>query len=498
MGRGATEFNSLEGWLGHKGRSGGGGKYLSKWKEKGTCDVWLHTKRLPLAIWRHQFPTYVVVDDKESKEKVKHVFSKKYVCHEDESVLEHPWRDKVTEEREKPPQRCALCKFADYLWMQIVAWVDTHVWDDAKKAWKEKKAGKGKGIDPCALLFEFESEAKASENVSMYAGGFCNYFGKKELPTDVAKAMKVNKILGNEVWKQNCNVKCESVMCVVNNDDVAAGVQIAVEAQALGDAVKKEIQRVWKSNEINIQKQPYVIEWGYDEKESFSKKYAATSKLKVKPSERVLKLIRGEAPDLTELKKPFNQQQMRLTFEKHCLLSDVPWDEIFPSKEQEKKWAEEDAAANERDEDEDESEESDESSDDEGGDDAESDDDAEDSDDEDEKPKAKTSKPAKKKDDDEESEDSDEEMVACDECGKAMKLSATKCPHCGHKYSEDEEEPEEEAEEEKPKLKSRAEMAKEKAAAASKKSAPPKKASKKKEESEDDEDGDQEDGIPFD
>lgn len=469
----------MEGWLGHKGRSGGGGKYLSKWKEDGSVDVWLHTKRLPLVIWRHPVPTYVVVDDKDKDEKVKHVFSKKYVCHEDEAVLEHPWRDKVTGEREKPPQRCALCKFSDHLWMQILEWLDTHTWDESGKAWKEKKSGKGKGIDPCTIIFEFESEAKSSENVTMYAGGFCGFFSQRELPSDVVKAMKAKRILGNEIWKQNGNVKSESVMCVVNQADVSAGVQIAVEAQALGDAVKKEIQRVWKSNEINIQKQPYVIEWTYDEKEQFSKKYGATSKLKVKPSDRVLKLIRGEAPDLTELKKPFNQQQMRLIFEKHCLLTDIDWNEIFPTKEQEKKWASDDAEAaeaSESEESDDESEESDDesdsSSDDESGDDSDKNDES----------------------DDEESEDSDD-MVACDECGKAMKLSATKCPHCGHKYGDDGEEEEEKKEEEKPKLKSRSEMAKAKAAPP-KKAAPPaaKKSSKKKDEDDDDA---QEDGIPF-
>lgn len=479
--RGSTEFDSLEGWLGHKSRGGGGGKFFSKWKEKGSAQVWLHTQRLPLAIWRHPFPMYVVVKDKDDKDiEVKHVFSKKFVCHEDESVLTHPWRDKNTGEREHPPKRCGLCKFNDWLWMQILAWLDTHTWDNDEKEWKENKKGKGEGIDPCTKIFEFESEAKDSENVTMYAGGCCGFFGLKELPKEVSLAMKAKKIRGDEVWKQNASVKCESVMCIVNNDDIAAGVQIAVETQALGDKVKEEIQRVWKSNEINIQKQPYVIEWGYNEKEIFSKKYSATSIMKIKPSDRVLKLIRGEAPDLTELKKTFDQQKMRATLEEHCLLEDVPWDDLFPSEKQEREWAKEDAEAEE--------EEKKPSR--EPGDDEEEDEAGNDDDDDSES--------------DDKDKDEDDEMVACDECKKPIKLSAKKCPHCGHKYEDDaeEEEEEEEKEEEKPKLKSRSEIAKEKAESKSKtekktEKKSEKKSDKKPSKKDDDEDDDQDSEIPF-
>lgn len=476
MGRGATEFDSLEGWLGHKARGGSGGKFLSKWKtaggvpdvplSTGHCDTWMHTARLPMAIWRHGFPMFVVVEDKDTKDKVKHVYSKKFVCHEDESVLEHPWRDKETGEREKPPKRCGLCKFDEWCWQECQAWVDTHEWDETTKAWKEKKKGKSRGMDPCTLLFDFESEADDDENTKLYIGGICNFFGQKDLDDDIVMAMKKAKIRGDLSWQQNAKVRCEYVLCVVDNDNINAGVQIAVEAQALGEKIKEVIQKVFKSDDINIQKTPYCIQWIYKKAEQFSKKYDATQIMKIKPSERVLKLVRGEAPNLDQLKEPFNQTSMRATLEKHCLEKSIPWDEFFPTKEQESKWKKEDAA----------------------------DDAADEKDEEDEKPKKGKKAPPPEEsdtevedsDDDDDDEDEDEggksdadetaaddeddEMVACDnpKCKKPHPLSAAKCPHCGHAY-EVEEEPKTEPEPEAPKVRSRSEVAKAKAEASAKK-----------------------------
>lgn len=464
MARGSTEAESLESWLTHKPRGGGSSKFLKGWKEDGHCDTWMHTARLPLAVWRHPFPMYVMVKDKQTNEEVKHVFGKKFTCHENESVLEHPWRDKNTGLREKPPERCGLCKFGEWLWQQCVAWLETHNWDKDAKVWT--KNGKSRGLDPCTLLFDFVSDAKDTENNQLHAGGISNFFGQKDAPDELIAAMKKAKIRGDEAWKENCNVKCEYALCVVNNDDIDAGVVVATETQALGEAIKEEIQRVWKSQKQNIQKAPYCIQWEYFPKEQFSKKYKATALMTIAPNPRVLKLIRGEAPDLTELKKPFNQLAMRATLETHCLVKDIPWDDFFPDEKQIAKWNEEDAeeesAKKEVDDDAD------------AGDAAgESDDDADAGDD------AATV----------------EEEVACDnpKCKKPMKLSASECPHCGHKY---EVEAAAEPEPVKPKLKTRADVAKEKADAVKAKTGGKATAPKTKAEEADDDD-DQSAEIPF-
>jgi hypothetical protein len=521
MARGAQEFDSLDGWLGHKPRSGGG-NFVKGWKKKpGYFNSWMHVKRLPLAIFRHSFPTPTLVKDKENNgEQVKHIFTKKFTCHETQEVLSHPWRDKTTGEREKPPERCGKCKFADFLWMNILSWLETHKWeapaDEPKMGkWVEKKKGKGEGIDPCATLFDFVSEAKDEENVKMTVGGYCGFFSQKELPADLKKAMARAKIRGDEAWKENTNPKCEYAMTVVDNDEISKGLQIAVETQALGEKVKEVITKTFKSTEQNIQKQPYCIRWDYDEKKSFSEKYDATAMLKMKPSARVLKLIRGEAPDLTELKTPFNQIAMRAIYEKACLLPEgvVDWDAIFPDEEQIEKWKSEDelmaeadeaaAKSDAEDEDEDEASDSDDDEDEEEEDEEEEDDDAEE---EEKAPKSKTNAKAaskttsKKKDAEEDDSDGDEQMVKCDECGKPMKLSASKCPHCGHEYDVTPDDDEEEKPE--PKVPTRAELAAQKkkaesakasAESAKKKTASAKTAKSKKKDEEEDEDADEDD-----
>ncbi len=533
MGRGAQEFDDLSGWLKHKPRSGGG-NMLKGWKKKpGHIDTWMHTKRLPMAVYRHPFPVPTIVKDKTTGNPVKNIFSKKFTCHETEDVLGHPWRDKTTGEREQPPQRCGKCKFADFLWMNILEWVDTHKWEadaeDPKDGkWVEKKKGKGKGIDPCMRIFHFISDADAKQNVAITAGGYCGFLGQKpeNLPTDVKKAMAKAKIVGTEVWKENTNPKCDYVMCIVDNDDVGKGLQVATETQALGEKVKEVITKTFKSLEQNIQKQPYCIRWDYDDSKEFSAKYDATAMMKIKPSARVLKLIRGEAPDLTEIKTPFNQKAMRAIYEKACLLPEgvINWDDIFPDDEQIEKWKEEDEAAAEAEReaaengsDDDEEEE---------GDAEESDDDSDDDDDEDEEEEAPASakkSSAKSKSKKDEDDDDDDQMVKCDneECRKPMKLSATKCPHCGKKYDVTEDDDDEEEEEEEPaKVPTRAELAAQKKASdakpkasaesAKKKSASTKstKSKKKKDEeddddaddddpSDDDDDDDQGDEIPF-
>lgn len=502
MGRGSQDFDTMDSWLGHKPRSGNS-NMLKGWKKKpGKIETWMHVKRLPMALWQHPFPMPTMVKDKTSGEQVKNIFSKKFTCHETEEVLGHPWRDKTTGEREEAPQRCGMCKFGDWLWLQIVAWVETHRWeaseDDKKNGkWVERKKGKGTGLDPCSVLFDFISDADKKQNVTMHVGGYCGYFGQKaeNLPTDVKKAMARYHIAGSEAWKENSNAKCSYVMCIVDNNDVGKGMQIADETQALGEKVKEVITKTFKSNELNIQKSPYCIEWEYKENEEFSKKYEATALLMKKPNARILKLIRGEAPDLTDLKTPFDQRKMAALFEKICLLKNdegeslVPWDEIFPDDQQIEKWAAEDAAEEESTADDEGDEEEETSS----------------SDDEEESESAE---------DDDSEEEEDEQMVKCDnpKCAKPMKLSASECPHCGKKYEVEGEEPE--SEPEPAKIPTRAELAaaaKNKANGSSKKPEASAKATnskkKKKEDvsdADEDPDGDaegpegnQDDEIPF-
>jgi hypothetical protein len=464
--RGVTKHSSMNDWLKSPapGRGGSGGKFLSGWKMKpGHVDTWQHAKCLPMTVWRHPMPMFVPV--KKEGVEVVHVWTKKFTCHETEDVLKELFfrtdREDPGSERKTPPKRCGECKYVEWLWQQCWLWLQTHKWiaeidEDTGKAknagkWVELKKGKGKGIDPCARLYRFTSEADDKENLTIHVGGFCGLFGRKDPPDDLESAMRAAKISPKDAWKESGMVKAASVMCVVNNDDPASGVQISEETKELGEKVKEEIIRVYKSQEVDIQKHPYCIRWEYDSKAQMGKMYTATAMMKIQPTPRILKLIRGEAPDLSQIETPFNQASMRTVHERYCLLKNaegesvVPWDEFFPSKEQEAKWAEEDDAEFEE-EDEAEAEE----------------DEGEEEGEEDE---SEAPHPPVTKEDDEEDED-DDEMVLCDvaACRKPMKASATKCPHCGHQY-EVEPEPDPEPAPEPPPLRSRSDIAKAKAAA---------------------------------
>lgn len=493
MGRGVTKHSSMRDWLKSPppGKGGGAGQFLKGWKKKpGYIDAWIHAKTLPMTVWQHPVPTLTVIDDKDTKEKITRVFPKRYTCHETEEVLDALyWRETKgdpTSARKHPPKRCGQCKFVEWVWQQCWLFLDTHDWSEDDKAWKEKKKGKGKGIDPCSLMFKFVGEGE-KDNYVIHAGGLCGLFGSKKLPEDLIKrdpktdkpiggAMVHAKISPRDAWSENWTVKAQSVMCVVDNDNPAAGVQISTETKELGEKVKDEIVRVIKSQDIDIQKTPYCIRWEYDEKAQMGKMYTATAMMKIKPTERILKMIRGQAPDLSSLETPFNQDTMRTYLERHCKIKDVPWDEFFPTKEQQKEWAEEDEASAGED---DEVDVDDENEDTEDGDDAD-DDDSDDG-------------------DDDEDED-DDDLVACDDCEKPMKADASECPHCGKKY---EVEKEAAPEPEPPKkLKTRSEMAAEKAAKAKGDKGDKKKSkaeeSKGREPGDDtEEDSNQDDEIPF-
>lgn len=419
MSRGAQRFGSTKSFAKH--RAGGGGRFLSKWKEKGSIDVWFHTKEMPIAVWRHQFPTMVVRKDRDTKDEVTHVWSKDYVCHEDHDVLEDQYkRDRDTGERKSPPERCAICKLAEWCYQQARLFEETR--DDKRP----------KGLSAVTPLFRFEGD-DPKETTTLHIGGICNLFKRDDLSDALKKEMKEAKIFPKEAWKQNAWARCQYAMFVVDNNHPDNGVQIAVEAGLLGEKVKEVMNDELDKNDIDIQTKPYCMQWEYFEKETnFQKKYKASVLRKQKATGRILELIRGdEVPELPDdLTVPFNQLALRAVLESKCVLPNhekiIPWDEIFPSAEQIAKWAKADKAEAERAKKA--AEEEAESDDD--ADDADEPDADDDADDAEEKPKAKKADA----DDDEDDEDEDDEQIACDDCGKPMSIDDTECASCGATY----------------------------------------------------------------
>lgn len=413
--RGATQFKSMKSFAGH--RAGGRSKFISKWKENGnsagkkgctgSLETWMHRKTLPLATYRHSFPIPTMVKDKDDKSKqVKRIFSKTFVCHETEATLEGQYfRDRDTGARKHPIERCGACKLVEWCYQQAVLFEE------------HRGSKKPKGLSFTTPIFRFESEDEPNDNITLHIGGIANLFGK-DLTDAQKKDLKESKIRlsgDNGAWRENAWAKCQYGMFVVDNANVDDGVQLAVEAGTLGDEIKRVLNDELDNN-LDIQKMPYCIRWEYYKNEAdLKKKYKARPLRTMKPSARIMKLISGEAPTYPEdLTEPFNQQTLRAILERACILPKgvVPWDELFPTKEQSAKWAKEDAEAAAEEEDEDEEEE------------------------EEETPARSRTKGGDDEDEDDDADEDEDEEFACDndDCDQIVKASDTECPKCGTKF----------------------------------------------------------------
>lgn len=409
---------AINDWL-KKKRGQGRSSFLKSWKADKTIRVWLHTadEAQPCDVYRHNIPTLVTIKGRNGEEDKVRIFTKNYVCHETEETLEGQyWRVKeqdATDERplgsrEHPIERCGLCKLVEWSREQALL----------------ARATKGKqGIGWTTKAFKFEGvdDKGRPETKYLHIGGIPNLFGAKDLSDEQKAGLKKAGIFvgGDDgAWAENMYAKQQTVFCIVDDAKPENGVQVAVETGLLGEKVKEVINKELKRRgpqKGNPQTHPYCIEWEYKKAEAqFNKKYDATALDEVKATPQILKLIRGEAPDTTDAKKPFNQQAVRAMLERHCVLEKgvVPWDELFPTKEQEETWREEDAATKV----------------------------------EDEKLRAEINadgtpeEPADREDvegndpaHDHEIADPDEE-VECNQCAKVIKMSDAKCPHCGKEY----------------------------------------------------------------
>ena len=88
--------------------SGDRKKGMSPGAPPASADVLLHTKCGVRCIWRHNLPTIVTFESRETKKTESHVWSRKYVCHETEATLRKQYKRNHDGTREAPPERCTL------------------------------------------------------------------------------------------------------------------------------------------------------------------------------------------------------------------------------------------------------------------------------------------------------------------------------------------------------------------------------------------------------
>ncbi len=309
---GSSTEMELDEFLGHSGRAQS--KYLGDWKEKGKVDVWLSKRASIIAIWRHGVPHIVNVEDAKTKEMVDHIWNQRCNCREDESVLKSMFkRDRQTGERVAPPERCPIDRMVEWFYQQVasnqLSWVDE--------------------------VFKWQcGEGKMAEERVIHAGGLYNAFGSQKLSAEEHKEMKEAGVSPKEAWKENFQAKLNYAFTIVDNSDVKAGPQIAVEAALLGDKVKvvvrKEIES--KGKEKGSPKHnPYCIRFKYDEHaKQFNESYDALRIDDDRPlTDEILAAIEADPPDTSGLRMEPKWSEVRENLEEHCLIDGVPWDEFF-------------------------------------------------------------------------------------------------------------------------------------------------------------------------
>jgi hypothetical protein len=405
---------TLAEYMQHSNRGGGGRKsYLKQWKNEApfAITVWLSTQASIYTLWRHNFQKVEPRENKDTKEKTREVWMNKLVCWESEEVLSKQyWRDKFSGEREYPPQVCPHCLLIEDVRRRCMRGAEIRAEREkvttADVAKREKEIRKAQlaedALDWLMPLFRFEG-TDPTKTVTIHAGGMYNAFGSKDLTEGDKKRMAAvprtegGPIYSKDSFKQSQWAKMEYVYVVANHDDVAAGLQIAIEPNLLGDKMKSEIAKQMKRNgqeKGNPILHPYAFRWEHnsDKTISFDKKYDATAMDQLGMSPAIEKLVRGtDPPDVGPLLERFNARTHRAMLERHALVQ-LPWDEYFRAafalEARGEKGQEEERRAPE------------------------------------------VGREIEVPDDDA----AEEEEVECDGCHEAMPASATKCPHCGAEY----------------------------------------------------------------
>lgn len=306
-----AEMRTIDDFLNYKGSEGGGGKRLKSWaKSKGHLNFWLHTKQLPSAVWYHSLPELVVRPDKDDASRsLRNVWNRQHVCLEDEAVLKKQRFRTSDGTREHPPRRCPICRMLEAIRSLVLD-------------------GKLRDTD---VIFRFDGSDKPEENRVIHAGGVCGMW-KREQSTEEKERLQKHGISMRTAWAENFTAKLWYVLVGVDQDDVASGVQVAVQTQLVGDKIKAEIRKQIASEPDergNPLVHPYCIQLLYQPDASkFDDRYLAQRINRFSLTPEIDRLIRGEAPSIEKFVRPLNATEIVAMLQKHALV-DLPWDQIL-------------------------------------------------------------------------------------------------------------------------------------------------------------------------
>ena len=310
MARTRAEELDLDQFLGHSGSSGGGA-FLKNWKEDERIDIWLHPTAKIVPLWSNTWVT--IGKDRETKEPV--IRTIRFNSMEREAILKRRYyRDDKTGELEFPPEVCPFAKLLEWVYQAI----------------KSKDIG---WVEP---IFVFDEVA--GEPYVIHSGGFIGMYSSKDLTKEDISEMRQAGIRRDEAWKESCQPRLQYIFRIVKNQEPGEGCLIALEAQALGDKVKKVISD--RIDDVGRTKgdpftTPYAFRWVYDDKPDFSKRYEARALTTAELTPEIQQVFDQEPPSINDLIRESNIRELRQSFEAHWCHKGItpPWDEIFAAAE---------------------------------------------------------------------------------------------------------------------------------------------------------------------
>lgn len=312
----------------HEGSGGGNRTEFLKWKDDKKGEVEVILLAAPRWVWRHSWQRVVEYDDDSGK--VQKVGMYTWV------TMEPPGKD---EERLKSIKKQAY-------------------WIDSKTPFEDRVKPK---VDPFLRMLEwvygavlrdeidwldevFKFVAADSEDRVIHAGGLLKMypsnfdkFEKDEVAIQKRKFKEAGIVQLNNTFKENASIGIKYVFVVVDANAVSEGPKIAIEAEALGNAVKRSysdrkvrLEKKKQHDRINpIKRTPY--QWEFDNSKDFEKKYRVVELEDLEDvSEDLAAVFEEELPDLSRYLEPGNVAVLEENFRTHwCHKVTPPWKEIF-------------------------------------------------------------------------------------------------------------------------------------------------------------------------
>lgn len=304
-------------------------EYLA-WKndKEGKVEVWLLDD--PWKVWRHTWQRVLTVK-KDGKEKEICGMFVWNTMETEETVLKLRKQgyyyddDRELEDRREP--KCDP-------FLKMLEWT-----------YRAVREGAIDWLDP---VFKFEP--KDEQDRIIHAGGLLKMFpssfddlsfANEAEERAVKNAFKAANVDLKNVFKEAGTIGLKYVFTVLEDEHPSNGPKVAIESEALGNAIKKiyehrkEKFEDGKRTKEEIQKMANLVKrvclrWKFDNSKNFSEKYDVIELDNRTPSEEVRQAFEADLPDVEIIIGQGNVAQLEQNFRQHwCHDVSPPWQKIF-------------------------------------------------------------------------------------------------------------------------------------------------------------------------